>query len=107
MTFPAYAAPPRPQVPGATTSLVLGIFSVVGIFVVLPVLLGPLAWYHGVKAQREIERDPARWSGSGMAQTGMILGIIGTCLLALVLLLLVLLTATTVYAHHYDAGYGT
>lgn len=103
MTF---QAPPRPQVPGATSSLVLGLFSVVGSIVLLPILLGPLAWYQGAKAQRTIEREPSRWSGTGMAQSGMILGIIGTGLLALVLLLLLLLTGATIYAHHHDAGYG-
>lgn len=98
---------PRPHAPGATASLVLGLFSVIGIFVILPVLLGPLAWYHGVNAQREIEREPTRWSGAGEARAGMILGIIGTCLLALVLLILAVLVAGAIFAHRYDAGYGT
>lgn len=99
--------PRRPHAPGATASLVLGLFSVIGVLVVLPVILGPLAWYHGVNAQREIEREPARWSGAGEARTGMILGIVGTCLLALLLLVLAVLVAGAVFAHHYDAGYGT
>ncbi|WP_456695605.1 DUF4190 domain-containing protein [Aeromicrobium sp. P5_D10] len=99
--------PPRPHAPGATVSLVLGLFSVIGIFAVLPVVLGPLAWYHGVNAQREIEREPARWSGAGEARAGVILGVIGTCLLALVLLVMTVLVAGAIFAHHYDAGYGT
>lgn len=99
--------PAPQQAPGATASLVLGLFSVFGVIVVVPVVLGPLAWYHGVNALRTIERDPARWSGSGEARAGMVLGIIGTCLLALILLLLVILTAGLVLAHRYDAGYGS
>lgn len=104
MTY--YAPPPRPTAPGATTSLVLGLLSVLGSILVLPALLGPLAWFYGVNAQREIERDPQRWSGTGEARAGTILGIIGTCVFAFVLLVLTLLAAGTLYAHRYDAGYG-
>lgn len=99
--------PPAPSAPGATAALVLGICSVAGVVLVVPVLLGPLAWYLGASAGREVQRDPARWSDGGSARTGMILGIVGTGLLVAIVLTLVAAVAGLALVHRYDAGYGT
>jgi hypothetical protein len=110
MTFPYPAqAVPRalPKAPGATLSLVLGIISVAGVFVLLPVFLGPLAWYHGAAAVRRVEREPSRWSGRGEAQAGRVLGIVGSVLMMLVLGVLLLAVLGILLASTYDAGYGT
>lgn len=61
--------------PQATTVLVLGIVSVfVG-------LLGPVAWYLGSKAKKEIEASGGRLGGMQSVQIGWILGIVMTVLL--------------------------
>ncbi|AWB93434.1 DUF4190 domain-containing protein [Aeromicrobium chenweiae] len=99
--------PPAPSAPGATASLVLGLCSVAGSILLLPVLLGPLAWYLGASAQREAQRDPVRWSGAGTARTGMVLGMVATALLLAVLLALAAAVAGLAFVYRYDAGYGT
>jgi len=72
---------------GATTSLVLGIISVVslvfGVFccVTIPgVLCAPFAWVVGAKAKREIDASPGVYGNRGAAQTGMVMGIICSAL---------------------------
>lgn len=99
--------PPAPSAPGAAASLVLGICSVAGVVLVVPLLLGPLAWYLGASAQRTAQREPARWSGAGPARAGMILGIVASGLLAATLLLLTAALAGLAVVHGHDAGYGT
>ena len=92
--------------PHAQTALVLGIVGVAGFFtLVLPVLVSPYAWYHAAVARREIEREPGRWSGAGAAKAGLVLGVIGTSLLALSLALLTLVTLGIVVLTRFDGGY--
>jgi hypothetical protein len=112
--YPAYPAAyvPRPAQPPAhpraTAAMVLGIISVAGFFVLLvPVLIAPLAWYFGAVAVRDAEREPMRYRPVGQARAGMVLGIIGTALLAFVLLMLFVVGALIVIGARYDAGYGT
>lgn len=91
-----YAAPTTTH-PQANTALVLGIVAIGGMFVCgLPVLVSPFAWYVGAKAKREIEAEPGRWSGRSEANTGMVLGIVGTVLLGLGVLAAVLLVTLAV-----------
>ncbi|RLV56424.1 DUF4190 domain-containing protein [Aeromicrobium phragmitis] len=81
---------PAPKHPQATLAMVLGIVGLVGGFVCgLPLLAAPFAWYIGGKAVKEIDADPQQYSGRSEASTGKILGIVGTVLLALVLLAIV------------------
>lgn len=96
-----------PLHPRARTSMILGIISILGIFCLLPTLLGPLAWYHGAVARREIEREPTRWGGRNDATIGMICGIVGTALLALVLLVAALVVGGYALLLNPQTGYGS
>ena len=66
----------------ATVSLVLGAVALCTGFV----FLSPVAWWLGNQALAEIDASPGVYNNRGMAQAGQICGIIGTVLLALVIL---------------------
>ena len=89
-----YSAAPGGQVhPQAVASLVLGVLGLVAF-----VPLAPIAWYLAAKARRETEAEPYRWQPSGMITAGMVLGIIGSVLLGLIVVvgtLVILLLAVT------------
>ena len=107
-----YTYAPRPMQipkhPRATASMVLGIVGLAGFFVLLvPIVVCPLAWYFGAVADREAEREPTRYRHAGEARTGMILGIIGSAILGVVLLLLVVAATLTMIGARHDVGYGT
>ena len=72
--------PPHPQ---STTAMVLGIVGLVACG-----LASPFALWLGRKSQREIDASGGQVSGRGQAQAGFIMGLIGTALLALVVVLL-------------------
>lgn len=75
-----------PEQSRATTVLVLGILGLV-----LCSVLAPIAWYMGNEEVRAIDagrRDP---TNRGTANAGRILGIIGTVLMGLGIILLVVL----------------
>lgn len=102
---PGYGAPyaftpPLPNHPQSTTALVLGLVSLVGGLMLcgLPLLASPFAWALGRNSLKEIKAAPGRWGGESNARAGMIMGIIGTVLLALaiigVVLFIVVLVAT-------------
>jgi hypothetical protein len=82
---PGYAGlPPHPS---ATTAMVLGLVSLIGLFICLfPIVVAPFAWRTGSRVVKEIDAQPGRWSGREQAQAGRIMGIIGTVLLVLVVL---------------------
>ena len=87
-----YGQPPyRPaDHPRATTALVLGLVAIVGGFTCgLPLVVGPWAWAIGRGAVREIDQEPHRYGGRGMAMAGYVLGVIATILLILGVLALV------------------
>jgi hypothetical protein len=82
----------RPNHPKAGLALGLGLGGVIGAFVCgLPLLLSPFAWAIGARTRREIRESNGQYDGDGMAQAGMILGIVGTVLLALAVIALGLL----------------
>jgi hypothetical protein len=87
--------------------MVLGLVGVVGFFLVVPLLVCPLAWYYGAVADRETEREPTRYREGSEARTGMVMGIVGSAMLTLFLFLLFVVGALTLLSSHYDAGYGT
>jgi hypothetical protein len=95
---PAYAGGMLPDHPSATTAMVLGIISLVGIVCCggVTLLLSPAAWIVGAKAVREIDATPGRYGGRDRAQAGKIMGIIGTVLLALAVIAVIGLIALAV-----------
>jgi len=96
-----------PKPPRSTAALVLGIIAVGGFFLLAPLALSPLAWYFGTVGLREAEREPTRYRRAGEARAGMVLGIIGSAILGVVLLLLVIAATLTIIGVNHDAGYGT
>lgn len=101
-----YPAPIQlPSHPRANAALALGIVSVCGLVVGVTLIVGPLAWYYGAVAMREIDREPGRWGGRGTAKTGFIFGIVGTALLMLLLLLLLVIIGGLALVSGFDSGY--
>ena len=93
---PQYAPQPAgpPQAPGAVIALVLGIAGLV----LSCWVLGPFAWWQGVKGERAADAAPGQYGGRGMATAGKILGIIQTVLLVLgviVLIVVIILSIAT------------
>ncbi|PUA82589.1 DUF4190 domain-containing protein [Nocardioides currus] len=82
---PGYGGPMAASHPSATTAMVLGIGALGGMFVCgLPIVLAPFAWMIGGRAVKEIDANPGRYTGRDQAQAGRIMGMIGTALLALI-----------------------
>ncbi|WP_332662208.1 DUF4190 domain-containing protein [Aeromicrobium sp.] len=108
---PGYGYPQVPQQPPkhpqATTAMVFGIVSLAGLFAcVLPILLAPVAWILGAKAVKEIDANPGAYSGRSEASAGKIMGIIGTCLLVLVLIGVTILIVIGVNGGFDEDSYG-
>jgi hypothetical protein len=80
-TGPAFPAPDHPQ-----TALIL-ILGIIGVSVAQ--VCAPFAWYFGNKAKAEIEASNGALGGLGMVNAGRIMGIVGTVILALSLLIVV------------------
>lgn len=82
---PGYGGALPPEHPSATTGMVLGIVGLVGIMTCggITLVLSPFAWAIGGRAVREIDASPGRYRGREKANAGRIMGIIGTVLLAL------------------------
>ncbi len=68
--------------PGAVGSIVLALLAIP-----LAGLTSPFAWMKGQTALREIDANPDSYSGRNLAQVGRILGIIGTIVLVVLLVL--------------------
>lgn len=86
-----YAPPPQgayayqvPDHPKATTAMVLGIVGLV-----LCQVLSPFAWVMGKTTLQEIDASAGRVGGRGQAQAGYVLGIVGTVLLGISIVVLV------------------
>jgi len=96
--YPAYYPPPQPTNGNAVAALVLGIASLVVLF--LGFILGPLGIYFGAKALREIGNVPS--NSRGLATAGRVCGIIGTILSALIVLFYVVMIVVFVglASHH-------
>jgi hypothetical protein len=84
---PTYAA----DHPKATTALILGILGIV-----VCGFIAPFAWRIGKRTVDEIDASQGRLGGRGSAQAGYILGLIGTALLGLGLLVLVGILVLTI-----------
>lgn len=80
--------PVQPKEPQATTAMVLGIVAVAGgMMCYLPIFVSPAALVIGRKSLNAIKQQP-HLGGRGEAMAGFVLGIIGTCLLGLILLVI-------------------
>jgi uncharacterized Tic20 family protein len=71
--------------PEAMTALVAGIVALLLIFP-FGILLGPLALWSGISAQRRIERAGGNLRGSGLAVAGIVIGSIVCALSAFIVL---------------------
>lgn len=91
--------------PRATGALAVGIVSLVGVIVVLPTALGPLAIYLAASARREIDAAPGQWGGRSQATAGLTLGIISTALLLLLTLTLGISALGLMLVTHVSGGY--
>jgi len=88
MTDPVLPAPSPgsyPEQSQAVTALVLGILSIV-----LCQVLGPFAWKIGHEELKAITEGRRPVTNQGLAQAGKVCGIVGTCLLGVVVLFFVL-----------------
>lgn len=75
--------------PKGTAVLVLGILSLV-----FCGLLGPLAWYMGNGAKREMDSQPGvTWTNRGSVTAGRICGMIATILILATIALVILVVA--------------
>ncbi len=92
---PVPSYPPQ-QAPGAVGALVLGILSII-----LCPLCGPVAWSLGRSAEKEVDAAGGQLGGRGLGTAGKILGMIGT---ALLVVLVVLLLGAIVLGAAVDGG---
>jgi hypothetical protein len=83
-----YPGGPRPEHPGSVPSLIIGIIALAGgvICAGLPLVLGPWAWVKGRRTMHEIDASGGQLGGRGLAQGGMVCGIVATVLLVLALI---------------------
>lgn len=87
MNQPVSAPPPRETNPLALISMIAGIIGVT----LLPFLASIVAIITGHLARGEIRRNPAHYSGDGMAITGLVLGYIAVVLTVLVIVIFLML----------------
>ncbi|MFD5175359.1 DUF4190 domain-containing protein [Nocardia sp. NPDC058379] len=80
--YPGYGPPP--DHPQATTALILGILGLA-----LCGILAPFAWAKGRSVLGEIDASQGRVGGRSQAYAGYIMGIVGTAVLAVGLLVTV------------------
>ncbi|WP_370189944.1 hypothetical protein [Aeromicrobium sp.] len=96
---------PAERHPAAERAYATGLASVVGGLLVVPLLLGPWAWYLGAGVLRDVEREPGRWTGTRRARAGAVLGAVATTVLGLVVLTLVGWAAVELVALRRGTGY--
>lgn len=103
--------PPAPKHPSATTAMVLGIIGLVGIATCggVTLVVSPFAWAIGGRAVKEIDAaPPGTVGGRDEANTGRIMGIIGTVLLilgVLAVIAFVVLVVAVGSSTTYESGY--
>ena len=95
-TQPPFRAPDHPQ---TTTILILGILglAVCGV-------LGPFAWSMGNKALREIDASEGQIGGRDTVNVGRILGLVGTIILGVSVLVLVFVFVVAVIGIYSASG---
>lgn len=95
---PGYQPMPQDH-PRATTSLILGILGLV-----VCLFCAPFAWRIGKQAVTEIDAAGGQLGGRSTAQAGYVLGLIGTVVLAIVVVVLVLTAATGLFATYLQVA---
>ncbi len=90
MSYPPPPEPlpyaPQPKEPNATPALILGLVGAVGGWMCcLPIVVSPVAIVYGARSLKAIREQP-HLGGHGEALTGLILGICGTAMMALAVL---------------------
>mgnify|MGYP006433250083 CR=1 FL=1 len=82
----------QPTAGSAVAGMVLGIVSIIGCFIygIPSMICGPLAIYFSIQGRKQYEAGDASPGSRSMAQAGLIMGIIGTCLAAVGLLFFLL-----------------
>ncbi len=80
----SYWPPQPPDHPEATSTLVIGLVSIIGTFICfLPAVLGPWAWIRGRRVIAAIDASGGQLGGRGVAQAGYVMGIIASILLGI------------------------
>lgn len=87
MTVPGEGQTDKPS-SQAITALVIGL---IGILTCCGTVLSPIAWYLGVQEQRAIAAGRSPAAGENLAKIATILGIVGSVVLALIVLWIFLL----------------
>jgi hypothetical protein len=96
---PGYPMAYAPDHPRATTALILGILGIVVCGVI-----APFAWRMGKRTVDEIDASHGQLGGRGSAQAGYVLGLIGTVLLVLGVLVGLLLVVVGVLGAVNSSG---
>jgi hypothetical protein len=82
MTVPGEGQTEKPS-SQAVTALVIGL---IGILTCCGTVLSPVAWYLGSQEQKAIREGRSPAAGEALAKIAMILGMVGTAVLALLIL---------------------
>lgn len=94
--WPVYGPPEHPR---TNLAFIFGLVGGPGAFMTcgLTLLLSPFAWYFAAQVRREMAAAPGRWNpDTSKATAGLVLGIIGTVLLALALVGIAILIAVAI-----------
>ena len=83
--------PAAPQHPTATSAFAIGLIGLLGILFCggITLMLSPFAWVLGIRAVREIDLTPDSYSGRDLAMAGKVMGIVGTVLLVVEVIVVV------------------
>lgn len=76
----------------ATASMVVGIVGLASMFFcygLVSIITGPIAFFMGRSAEKQMAMSPQSWSNRGMARAGWIMGLIQTILSLLLLIAVV------------------
>lgn len=91
----------KPQHPQATTTLVLGIVSIVLVFMCcLPLGIAP--WIMGSKAIKQVDANPGMYEGRGQLVAGKVMGIVSTVLFVVGIIVFVALFALIIASPEFQ-----
>ena len=102
--WPGYQLPDHPK---GNLAFILGLIAVPGAFATcgLAIFAAPFAWYYAVRARHDMRLAPGQYGGESKVTTGLVLGIIGTVLLVLGILLVILVAGFAIMdPGSFDSG---